>query len=82
MVNIEDEDFYFSNYLNNSGSKDEDPSAVLDNNLGNSHNLINKNNKDTFIRGNNDSNVGSGKRLISDDEDNNAQLMLDLEKAK
>lgn len=34
------------------------------------------------MRGDDNSNTGSGERLISDDEDNNAQLMPDSEKAK
>ena len=79
---IEDEDFHFSNYLNNSSSKNKNQTAILDNYLGDFQNFTHRSNNGTSVRSDNNSNTELAKNLISDDEDNNAELIPDSEKAK
>lgn len=52
---IEDENFHFNDYLNNSSSKNKDQSTILDDNLGNFQNFTNGSNDGTSVRSDNNS---------------------------
>lgn len=72
MVTPKDDDFYFSDYLNNRSSENEDQSVALDDNLDNSHNSIYKSDRNNSVRDDNNSDTREGKGLILNDDDNNA----------
>ncbi|MCJ1349063.1 hypothetical protein MMC31_007299, partial [Peltigera leucophlebia] len=67
---IVNDNFYFSDYLNNLGGKKEDQSVNQDDNLGDPQNSDGTSAEDTSISSNNKSKTGSAKKVISDDEDN------------
>lgn len=60
----------------------EDQSINQDNNLGDPQNSNKTSDKDTFISNNNKSKTRSAEKVISNNEDNNKELILDLEKVK
>lgn len=54
--------FNFCNYFNNLNSRKKDKSTILDNNLNNSQNFINRSNNNIFIKSDNNSNIKSIKK--------------------
>ncbi|WP_375449232.1 hypothetical protein [uncultured Nostoc sp.] len=76
------DNFHFSDYLNNSGAEEEDQSVNHDDNLGEPQNSGGPSDEDTSVSSNDKSKTGSAKKVISDDEDNDEELMHNSEKAK
>ena len=64
------------------GGEEEDQSVNQDDNLGDLQSSGGTSIEDTFVSSNNKSETGLAKKVISYNEDNNKELMLDLEKAK
>ncbi|MCJ1348057.1 hypothetical protein MMC31_006288, partial [Peltigera leucophlebia] len=79
---IVNDNFHFSDYLNNSGGEEEDQSVNRDDNLGDSQNSGGTSDEDTSVSSNDNSKTGSAEKVFSDDEDNDEELMPDSEKAK
>ncbi|MCJ1343435.1 hypothetical protein MMC31_001628, partial [Peltigera leucophlebia] len=79
---IVNNNFHFSDYLNNSGGEEEDQSVNQDDNLDNPQNSGGTSDEDTSVSSNDNPKTGSAEKVISDDEDNDEELMPDSEKAK
>lgn len=79
---IEDEDFHFSDYLNDSDDENKDQSALPNDHQSSCQNSVNRSDKNLFIGGESNSDAESSGRLILDNEDEDAELMPDVEKAK
>lgn len=79
---IVNDNFYFSDYLNNSGGEKEDQSVNQDDNLGDPQNFGGTSAEDTSVSSNNKSKTESAKKVISYDENNDEEFMPDLEKSQ
>ena len=81
-VTIEDDNFHFSDYLNDSDDQNKDQSALPNDHQSSSRNSVNRSDETPFIESEGNLDAESSGRLISDHEDEDEELMLDIEKAK
>lgn len=79
---VEDKNVYFSNYLNDLDNKNKDKSILLNDYQNSSQNFVNKNDETVFIESEYNLDNESSKKLISNHEEKDKELMLDVKKAK
>ena len=76
------DNFHFSDYLNNLGGEKKDPGVNYNDNLYDPQNSSGTSDENTSVSSNNKFKIGSTKKVISNDKDNDEELMPDLEKTK
>ena len=75
LATIEGDNVHFSDYLNDSDNENEDQSAPPNDHQRNTQNLGDTGDENAFVGGESDSDVELNRRLISDHEDEDAELM-------